>query len=35
MSAVTILCGAYLLTRRAETREAPALEGVPAPVTVE
>jgi len=32
MTAVTILCGAYLLTRRPETREAPALEGVPAPV---
>ena len=35
MSAVTILCGAYLLTRRAEAREAPALEGMPAPVPVE
>ena len=32
MTAVTILCGVYLLTRRPETREAPALEGVPAPV---
>jgi len=32
MTVVTILCGAYLLTRRPETREAPALEGVPAPV---
>jgi MFS family permease len=35
MSAVTILCGAYLLTRRAETHEAQPLEGLPAPVAAE
>jgi hypothetical protein len=35
MSTVTILCGAYLLTRRAETREAPAFEGTPATIAVE
>jgi MFS family permease len=35
MSAVTVLCGMYLLTRRAETNEAPALDGTPAPLAAE
>jgi MFS family permease len=35
MSAVTAGCGVYLLTRPSELREAPAPEGLPAPVTVE